>query len=810
MFQSYLKIALRNIVHQKSYSFINIIGLAIGITCCILILLYVQDELSYDRYHANAGRIYRVGLHGIIGSNEINGTFTAAPMAEALMLEFPEVEQACRIRNFGFPVIRYEDKVFSEERFFWADSNIFEVFSIPFIQGDPKTALTKPLSVVITESAAKKYFGDENPMGKILNADNRRDYMVTGVMEDVPHNSHFHFDFLRSLSTNERAANNPLWISNNYQTYVLLKEGHPAEKLEAKFVDLVRKYVGPQIEQAAGISYDQLVEAGGAYGYFLQPLTDIHLYSHLEGELEPNGDATYVYGFAIIAFAILLIACINFMNLATARSTKRAREVGIRKTLGSNRAQLIRQFLAETIFMSFISVLIALVMVKLLLPYFNNLAGKQLVLDIFGNPRNLAALAGLVIFVGLLAGSYPAFFLASFQPVKVLKSSGLVKTNGRSPLLRSALVVFQFLISIILIIGTFVVRDQIHYIQNKNLGYDKAQVVVIEKTDDIGRQIETFKEELAQQPGVINASNSNVLFGQTFSSNAHILPGASGEETHLLWTMRTDYNFVETYQVEMAAGRFFSRDFPTDSTAVVLNEAAVRAMGLEDPVGKEVIRMGPTPEQSIRHNIIGIVKDLHFESLRQEIRPMAIKLFGRGGFGRNTSVRIATENVPQTLDALKTTWHKFAGNQAFEYVFFDEEFSRLYAAEQRTGQILTIFSMLAIFIACLGLFGLASFTTEQRTKEIGIRKALGASVTNVVRLLFKEFAKWVAIATVIAWAVSYFAVKEWLQNFAYRVDINLLIFLAAALLALVIAFITVSYQTVRAAVANPVDALRYE
>lgn len=487
MLQSYLKIALRNIIRQKSYSFINIIGLAIGITCCILILLYVRDELSYDRYHKHAGRIYRVGLHGIIGTNEINATFTAAPMAEVLMLEFPEVEQACRLRNFGFPVIRYEDKVFSEERFFWADSNIFEIFTIPFIQGDPKTALAKPLSVVITESTAKRYFGEENPMGKTINSDNRRDYMITGVVKDVPHNSHFHFDFLGSLISYEEAANNPLWISNNYQTHILLKKGHSPAALEAKFEDLVRKYVGPQLLQAAGISYDQMVEAGGAYGYFLQPLTDIHLYSHLEGELEPNGDATYVYGFAVIAFAILLIACINFMNLATARSTKRAREVGIRKTLGSNRAQLIRQFLAETVFMTFLSVLIALVMVKLLLPSFNNLAGKQLVLNIFENPWNLAALAGLVIFVGLLAGIYPAFFLASFQPVKVLKSSGLVKTNGRSPLLRSVLVVFQFWISIILIIGTFVVRDQMSYIQNKNLGYSKEQVVVIEKTDDIGR-----------------------------------------------------------------------------------------------------------------------------------------------------------------------------------------------------------------------------------------------------------------------------------------------------------------------------------
>ena len=809
MFSSYLKIALRNMRRQKGYAFINIVGLAIGLACCILILLYVRDELSYDRFNEKAERIYRVGLHGIIGTNEFNGAASSAPMAAALVQEYPEVVAAVRINNFGFPVLRYGEKVFSEERFFWADSNFFDIFTVHFLQGNPKDALNRPNTVVITESMAKKYFGDENPMGKLLNADRRRDYEVTGVIEDVPHNSHFHYDFLASLISYEQAANNTIWLSNNFATYLLLQEGYPPERLEAKFEDLVRKYVGPQIQQAAGISYDQMVSSGGAYGFFLQPLTDIHLYSDLEGEFEPNGDAGAVYGFAVIALAILLIACINFMNLATARSARRAKEVGIRKTLGSNRGQLVLQFLAETIFMSFIAIILALIVVELVLPFFNNLAGKALDIQYFGNPYTLPALAALGIAVGILAGSYPAFFLAAFQPVKVLKG-GKASANGRSPLLRSVLVVFQFLISICLIISTFVVREQMSYIQNKKLGFTKEQVLVVEKTDDLADQLQAFKETLRQQAGVIAVTNSTNLFGETFNSNAHILPGASGEETHILWTMFADHQFANTYQIEMSAGRFFSEDFPTDSQAVVLNETAVRALGLTDPVGGELLRMGTSPDQSRPSRIIGVMKDFHFESLRQTIRPMAIYLSTPQIRGRYTSVRIAPGDISGTVANVEKIWKEFAGGQAFEYVFFDQEFSRLYATEQRTGQILTIFSVLAILIACLGLFGLASFTTEQRTKEIGIRKVLGASVGSVVVLLFKEFAKWVLIATVLAWGLAYYAAGQWLQNFAYRVDVDLLIFLGAAILALIIAFITVSYQTIKAAVSNPVNALRYE
>ncbi len=809
MIGNYFKIALRNLIRQKGYSFINIAGLAIGVACCILITLYVTDELGYDRHHEKAERVYRIILRGMLGTNEFNQTVTCAPLGETLVCEFPEVEVSTRFRSYGFPVIRYQDKVFSEEKFFWADSSFFDVFTVPFILGNPKTALTQPNTVVLTRSTAKKYFGDENPLGKQMNADNLRDYLVTGVVEDVPHNSHLHFDFLASLMSYAPTLDQT-WINNNFCTYIVLRDGADPAKVQSMLPDLVSKYVGPQVQEALGVSFESLKETGNYYGYFLQPLTDIHLHSDLDFEIEPNGNATYVYIFSIIAGAILLIACINFMNLATARSASRAKEVGIRKTLGSERAQLIRQFLSESVFTSFLSIILALFIVELLLPMFNELAGKQLDIHYFDNPTTVPALLGLGLIVGLLAGSYPAFFLASFKPVAVLKGTGKVGPSRRSPLLRSGLVIAQFTISIILFIGTFVVRDQLHFIQNKRLGFNKEQVIVVEKTDDLFGRIVPFMDELRQKPRVLQVSNSNNLPGQNFGSSVHRMADAGGEETHLIWNLRTDYDFAATYEIEMAAGRYFSRDWSTDSAAVVINETAARVLGTGDPVGKTLINVGPRPDLSQSHTIIGVARDFHFESLHQQIRPLAIKLFNRNNRGRFVSVRIAAEDISNTVSTIENTWHKFAGNQAFEYIFFDQEFGKLYESEQRTGKILTVFSALAIFIACLGLLGLASFTTEQRTKEIGIRKVMGASIANVVLLLSKEFTKWVLLANIVAWPLAYLAMNNWLQNFAYRINIPVWVFPAAAATALLIALLTVSYQTLRAALSNPVEALRYE
>ena len=807
MFKNYVKIALRNFLKHKGFSFINIFGLAIGVACCVLIVLYVLDEVSYDQHHEKADQIYRVGIRGFVNNNLFHGVVTPAPMAQALVNEFPEVTAATRLQSPGFPVFRYGDKVFSEEKVFWVDQAFFDVFTVPFIKGDPKTALAQPETIVLTRSMALKYFGDEDPMGKSLNADKRRDYLVTGVVEDVPHNSHFHYDFLASLITYD-GSRSPIWVSNNYYTYLVLQEGTSSEAFEAKLAGLVTKYVGPQIQKAAGITLEQFFASGGEWSYFIQPLTGIHLHSHLDYELEPNGDIAYVYIFSIIALGILLVACINFVNLATARAANRAREVGIRKTVGSSRGQLIRQFLSETTIMSFFAVLLALLAVQLLLPFFNNITGKELAVPYVQNVFTIPFLLGLVLFIGLLAGTYPAFFLASFDPAVVLKT----EMSGRSKKssMRNVLVVFQFTVSIVLIVGTVIVSRQLGFIQNRNLGFNKEQIVIVKKTDDIGNQVPVFRQELLKNTKVINATNINNLIGSDFGNSAYKLAGATGEEIHLLDTYYTDPYFVETYQVEMAAGRFYEEGRQADQQSAVINEAAVKDLGLTDPVGKQIVAIAPNPDQSLTFTIIGVMKNFHFKSLHHQIGPLIIHVYGPEGRGRYVSVRIHSENIRETMTFLENTWRKFASNQAFEYEFFDDHFARIYQAEERTGQIFFSFSLLAIIIASLGLFGLAAFVAGQRTKEIGIRKVLGATEVGIVFLLSKQFTKWVVLSNLFAWPIAYYFMTKWLQRFAYQTSISVWSFLFAFIIVLFLALFTVSYQTVKAARSNPVELLRYE
>ena len=815
MFWSYLKIAIRNVVRQKLYSTINILGLAVGVAACITILLYVQDELSYDRYHEKADRIYRVALRAAIGGNDFNMVLTAAPVAAALLEEFPEVESATRIDYIGgFPVIRYEDKVFSEELYTAADSTIFDVFDIPFILGDPKTALAEPNSLVLTESTAKRYFGDENPMGKMITSNKVNERMVTGVIEDFPHNSHFHYDFLLSFVT-YGISRSPNWLNNSLYTYIVLKEGASAEELEAKFPDMVQKYVGPQVEQMLGVSWDQLVADGSNYEIYLQPLTDIHLYSHLDREIEVNGNITYIYIFSIIAIFILIIACINFMNLATARSANRAREVGVRKALGSNRGQLIRQFLVESLALTFVAVTLAVILVQLILPWFNNVVGLRLTF----NYANLPWIIVGTIMVGFLAGSYPAFFLSSFNPAIVLR--GTMKVNGKGSRLRSGLVVFQFTISIILFTGTFMVKNQLDYMQDKDPGYNPENLLVVEKTDDIGQQIEAFKQELAEYTNILEVSNSTCIPGKPPSSESVFgMNTPTGDQLQILAIYFTDFNFQKTFGIKMAEGRFPSEEYSTDSNSVVVNQAAIEAFGIDDPIGKELITyFGGPGNSSPRLPIIGVMEDFHFKSLHSPIRPMVIVPFGAriyaGGepgptFGRYTTLRIRPDDITATLSSVENTWMGFAPDQAFEYVFFEDAFNALYENEFRTRTISTLFAVLAIFVVCLGLLGLASFTAEQRTKEIGIRKVLGATVTGIFTLLSRDVLKLVVISALLSLPISWYALHNWLENFAYRVSFSLLTFIIASLVAVAIALLTITWQVLKAATTNPVTALRYE
>jgi putative ABC transport system permease protein len=804
MIHNYLKIALRNIKKHKGYSFINIFGFAIGITCCLLILMYVVDELSYDQFYPNADRIYRVAHHGVLNDRVDHTARSSPPLAKVLAEEFPEVEAVIKCRNYGFPVFRYQDKIFSEERVFSVDPAFFEVFAIPFIQGTPETALSLPDALVLTRSMATKYFGDENPLGKIINSDNRRDFVITAVVEDVPHNSHFHFDFLRSLEPYDDSRS-PVWVFNDFYTYLLLREDANPKDLENKLFPLVKERIDPFLRGVLGISADQFLQGGGDFRYYLQPLTGIHLHSHLDFELEPNGDIIYVYIFSIIALGILLIACINFINLATARSTMRAREVGVRKTMGSTRTQIMRQFFLETTMLTILAVCLSWIFAGLILPFFNQFAGKNLTLPFLTHWWGIPLFLGFALFIGIIAGFYPAFFLATFHPARVLKGDQF--RGSRRSILRTSLVVVQFTISAILIIATLTVQSQLTYIQNKNLGFNKDQVIVIHKTDDLGRGLATFKEALLKHRDILYASNSSDLLGNPIEVAAVTPEEQPEDQSKLICYLIVDPDFLDTYGISLKGGRFFEKSRDVDKSQMVLNKTAVQAMRLKDPVGKQLVN-SLFPEN--RYPILGVVEDFHFQSLRQRIQPMVFFLFQGNETGRYLSVRIRPENRQETLQYMTETWQAFAKGQAFEYEFFDDHFQRIYLAEKRTGQIFLVFSILAVFIACLGLFGLSAFITERRTKEVGIRKVCGSSTGEVVFLLVKQFQKWVIIANLIAWPVAWFAMSKWLQGFAYQTGMSIWIFIFAAVLALFITLFTVSYQVFKAARANPVDALRYE
>ncbi len=802
-----LRVAVRNLRKYRAFSLINVAGLSVGITCCIAILLYVQDELSYDRFNKNADQTYRIYLRGLVNNHEVNSAMSSTPIGPALKHDLPEVVSYTRVRSFSVPVIRYKDKAFSENKFFWVDSTFFDVFTTKFIEGNPKTALTQPNTVVITESVAKKYFGNGIAMGKILNADNRRDYVVTGVVEGFPRDSHFHFDFLGSLTTYDDSRNT-FWLSCNYYTYILLRKGADPIKSQRGLGDEFRKYGSPQLKQSMGISLDQFEAAGNRFGFFLQPLTSIHLHSHLDGELEANGDVSYVYIFSAIAVAVLLIACINFVNLATARSEKRAKEVGIRKTLGSTRSQLVAQFIGESVLLSMLAVMLAVGLVELLLPVFNDIAGKEMSLNVFGDFSTIPLLLCFAIFAGFIAGSYPAFFLSSYEPVQVLRSG--TKIEGRRTFIRGSLVVFQFAISIVLLIGTFVIYDQLRYIQNKNLGFNKEQVIVINKANDLGNRLDTFEQEILGDSRVISVSNSTAIPGNQQGAAAFWVEGTSSQQMQGMRFMWSDYDFLKTYQLNLEAGRFFSKNHPSDTAAAIVNQAAAEVFGIKDLVGKYLVTPGSSQSSAQKYKVVGVIRDFNFESLHEVVQPLIIGLLPAGQAGNFESVRIAPYDYSSTISFLENTWKKHAGGEAFDYNFLDQNLTRLYAAEQRTSKLAATFSILAIFVACLGLLGLAAFVTEQRTKEIGIRKVLGASVPEITIMLSREFTNWVLVANVIAWPLGYYIMTNWLKDFAYRVDIGLWTFVASGAAALVIALLTVSSHAIKIATANPVDSLRHE
>jgi putative ABC transport system permease protein len=799
MLKNLFKIAIRNILKDKTYSAINVLGLTIGITCSMFLLMYILDELSYDRYHKNAENIYRV----ISNIKEPDNAFTWAvaqvPLAEELRDNYPEVKNAVRFFGTGTTLYKNGDKQFNEGEFFLADSTVFDMFSYELINGDAATALDNPFSIVLTEKIAIKYFGSaEGAVGQSLQNKQNEEFKVTGVMKDVPMNSHFRFDALISRST--RPNNNGGWGNFGVFTYIQLPAGYDLSKMYVSLDKVIKEKVNPIFEQ-----YNIKIN------YELQKITDIHLHSKIQDEAEAGGDISYIYIFGAVAIFMLLIACINYMNLATARSANRAKEVGVRKVMGSQKFQLISQFLTESVVIALISLVGSLVLIYALLPGFNYMANKELPFTYVMQLPILLSLIGIVLFVGVVGGSYPAFYLSSFNPVTVLK--GKLASKGGTVFFRKALVVLQFAISIFMLISTLLVFDQLQFMRNKDLGFDKEHVVRLELNErELREKSEVLVSRLKQVKEVAGVGMANSSPGQGIGKLLLKVEDNDGKLVDRgIDLYSADFDFVKTMGMKIATGRDFSRDVPSDTTyAVLVNESMVKRMAWTDPIGKKFIFQGGGPNNTdIEKHVVGVLKDYHQNSLYDAIEPLMILLDKRNNF---VFVRTEEGDVRESLAAVEKTWKDVFPGYSFEYNFLDQDFNSQYKADEKRSQIFTIFSGLTILIACLGLLGLAAFTTEQRTKEIGVRKVIGASVNSLVVLVSKEFFLLVGIGMLLAFPFAWYVTNNWLQNFAYRIDLDgeWLTFIVSALIAFVITLVTVGFHVMRAAAANPVKSLRDE
>ncbi|MFC1492919.1 ABC transporter permease [candidate division KSB1 bacterium] len=808
MLKNYLKIALRNLVKHKGYSFINIIGFSVGMACTIFIVAYIFDELGWEKHHNNYSRIYRMCFE--TGMEKTKIAYSPPPLSKALLEDFPEVENAVRFSYWPINLlVAYEDRRFLEKKILYADSSIFNVFTIPFLEGDRNTALTRPNTVVITKDIAEKYFGSENPIGKTLSFySSRVPYEVTGVVENCPEKTYFRFDLIVSFVTTGQ-HNSDRWMGHSCFTYILLRENYPVEQLDAKLPDFFKRHYGPQLFQDSGVTFDEHFDSEeNHYRYWMQPLSDIHFGTDVIDNSLTKGDLIYIYIFSSVALFIILIACINFMNLSTARYVSRSKEVGMRKVMGSGRWQIVRQLLSESVLLSALSLVLALIIIKAGEPLFNNITGKQIEISYLNNYYTLPVLIIFAVLIGFSSGIYPAMFLSSFQPISTLKGAFKGK-SGSALSLRRCLVLVQFSISIIILLGTFIVYSQLDYIQNEKLGFNKAHILVIHRAGALGDRQETFRNELLNGPGISCVSVTESLPGRHFNPNGHTLEGENPSEERPIWTMYGDHEFADLIDLEIVEGRFFSKEIASDENAVVINETAVNQLGLSEPLGKRFRKEFGNYREGDYVTIIGVVKDINFQSLHNEINPMIIRNI-RGNRGDYISLKVDPENTGEILSYVEDKWRTFTGNQPFEYSFLDDDLNELYKSEHKMGYTFVVFAVIAICIACLGLFGLISYSSEQRTKEIGIRKALGARITTIVYLLSKEIAVLVVISSLAASPIAYYVMHKWLQNFAFRISVDPLIFFLTAVLVLGIALLTVSYQAVKAARANPVKSLRYE
>lgn len=806
MLSNLIKYSFRSFKRQRSYMIINILGLAIGIACSLLIAIFVINEASYDKYNEKKDRIYRMVLNGKIGGQEIIGAHTPAIIGPTLLEEFPEVEDYLRMTGSGPTIVEYEARIFTEDNMIQADSSFLNFFTLPVIKGDPQRMLNAPHKAVLTESTAKKIFGEESPIDKALKiGSDTVPYIVTGVIGDIPENTHFDANIITSFLTNPRSKSTE-WLSNSFSTYLLLHPNTSPADVDKKIPGLLAKYVGPELQKYIGVTIEEFVAKGNKYEYFLQNLSDIHLDPSIQQEFKAASDPKYLTIFGSVAILIVLIAAVNFMNLSTAQASRRAKEVGIKKVGGSTRGMLVMQFLSESFILSFISLLLAIVMIKVSLPYFSNLLGTNLELNLLSSWFTIPGMLLFTFVVALLAGSYPAMFLSSFNPYDVLKGSitGSMK-NGR---MRRVLVVFQFAVSILLIVGTAVMYKQISFMLNKDVGFNKDQLIVIERAHVLGPRWKAFKDAAREIPGVINIASSTAVPGRNNNNNGYMIEGRS-DESFLLVTNWVDVDYLDTYGMTLASGRFFDEAHTTDREACLVNESTITDFRLDQPDQTRILR--PSDDGNpLSMPIIGVVKNFNHESLRNPIQPYIFLFKGDNQSWGYMTVKLAVQNYTATIGNIEKLWKEFTANNPLQYYFVDDDFENMYKQEKQNAQMAVIFSILALFIAALGLFGLTSYTVEQRTKEIGVRKAMGSSVTGIYVVISREVIILVSVSALLAWPLIWFFAGKWLESFHYKIELGLPVFIAGFAVALAIALMTISYRILKAARVNPAQSLKYE
>ena len=806
MFSNLIKHSIRSFKRQRAYIIINVLGLSIGIACSLLIAIFVINESGYDRFNTKKDRIVRLILNGKIGGQEITAAYTSAAMGPTMAKEFPEVEDALRMTGRGPTVIEYNNQTFTEDQMIEADSSFFNFFSIPVIKGDAKNLLNAPQRVVLSESTAKKIFGNENPIDKALKigSDSAR-YIVSGVMADIPQNSHFEANIISSFMT-DPASKSPIWLNNSIATYLLIRPNSSYVTVDQKLPELLVKYIGPEVQRFMGISLTDFMAQGNKYRFYCQKLTDIHLDPMIQQQFRQPSDPKYLKIFGSIAILIILIGAINFMNLSTAQAARRAKEVGIKKIGGSSRGMLITQFLSESFILSFISLIIALIIIKVTLPYFNNLLGATLHLSLLKNWYTIPMMILFTVIVGFLAGGYPAFFLSSFNPYEVLKGS--MKNSMKNGRLRRVLVVFQFAVSILLIVCTMVMYRQIKFMLNKDVGFNKEQLIVINRTEALGTRMKSFKEAVKGIPGVINIASSSAVPGRNNSNSGYMMEGRK-DETFLMQTNYIDEDYISTYGMTVESGRTFDKSHSTDKGACLVNETAVRNFAIKDMDKTRFITPGDSSQGRFLQ-VIGVVKNFNFESLRNPIGPYIFNLKPDQYIGGYLSVKLSALNYAATISQIENKWKEFTENTPLQYYFLDADFEHMYIQEKQNAQMAVIFSILAVFIAALGLFGLTSFTVEQRTKEIGVRKAMGSSIPGIYVVISREVIILVSISALISWPLIYYIATKWLENFYYKINLGVFSFVAGLTIALGIALITISYRILSAARVNPAQSLKYE